>query len=173
MIVHEILSYELHFSTYFSTNEQQNQQILFNNDSCNQTYLNGVERLFHNGCDFGNLNIPQVSIILGNIYIEGKYVVRDVDKGIHYLTLAATQNQIDAQYVLGSIYFEWIFVQRNINKAIHYLTLAANHDPRDINKAIHYFKLSADKNDPNGNYNLGVIYYEGKYVKRDIDKSIQ
>ena len=41
-----------------------------------------------------------------------------------------------------------------------------------MNKAIHYFSLAANQNHPEAQYNLGFIYYECKYITRDINKSI-
>ena len=42
---------------------------------------------------------------------------------------------------------------------------------RDINKAIYYYSLAANHGYPDAQYNLGLIYYLGKYsIKRDIKK---
>ena len=190
LIVHEILSYKLHFSSYFSTNEQQNQQILFNNDSCNQSYLNGVEPLFHNGCDFGILNIPQVSIILGNIYTDGEYITRDINKAIHYFSHAADQNHLNAQFILGIIYYTGEYIKRDINKAHYYLSQVANQNYPDaqiilaniyytgeyitpnINKSIYYLSLAANQNNPKALYLLGFIYYSGHNITQDVVKVI-
>ena len=43
---------------------------------------------------------------LGNIYYKGEYISRDINKAIHYLTLAANQNVVNAQFSLGNIYNE-------------------------------------------------------------------
>ncbi|KAK8881199.1 hypothetical protein M9Y10_003931 [Tritrichomonas musculus] len=111
-------------------------------------------------------------------------------RAIHYYSLAANQNDSNAQNKLGVIYYDGIYVTRDINKAIHYFTLAANQNDskaqfnlgviyyngiyvtRDINKAIHYYSLAANQNHSNAQFNLGVIYYEGIYVTRDINKAI-
>ncbi|KAK8884689.1 hypothetical protein M9Y10_043808 [Tritrichomonas musculus] len=67
-----------------------------------------------------------------------RYILaRDIDKVIHYYSLAANNNDRNAQANLGVIY---------------YVT-------RDIDKAIHYFQLTANQNDPQAQYNLGLIYY--------------
>ena len=50
----------------------------------------------------------------------------DINKAIHYFTLAANQNNPDAQFNLGFMYYEGKYVTRDINKAIHYFSLAAN-----------------------------------------------
>ena len=36
----------------------------------------------------------------------------------------------------------------------------------------YYYSLVANQNDPYAQYNLGFIYFEGQYVKQDINKSI-
>ena len=41
-----------------------------------------------------------------------------------------------------------------------------------MQKAIYYFSLGVKGNSVESEYNLGVIYLEGKYVKQDIDKAI-
>ena len=51
-----------------------------------------------------NHNIQEIQFNLGNIYFEGRYIARDINKGIHYYSLAANQNDPQAQYNLGLIY---------------------------------------------------------------------
>ena len=43
----------------------------------------------------------------------------------------------------------------------------------DINKAICYYSQLANRNHAQAQYNLGVIYYEDKLIKRDIKKAIR
>ena len=88
------------------------------------------------------------------IYYEGKHVTQGINKSIHYLSLAANQNDPGAQFNLGLIYYEGEYITRDIDKAIRYLSLAAN------------------QNDPKAQLNLGVIYYESKYVTCDIIRAI-
>ena len=47
-------------------------------------------------------------------------------KAIHYYSLAANQNDADAQHILGNIYYEGEYISKDISKAIHYFSLAAN-----------------------------------------------
>ena len=49
-----------------------------------------------------------------------------IQYAIYYLTLAANQNDLRAQFILGDIYYNGKYVKRDINYAIHYFTLAAN-----------------------------------------------
>ena len=116
--------------------------------------------------------------------------ITNVDKGIHYFSLAADQNNSDALFGLGVVYYTGQYISCNINKANKNFSLAADQNNSkakynlgviyyegkyiscDIDKAIHYFSLVANYYDSNALYNLGVIYAEGKYISRDIDKAI-
>ena len=43
------------------------------------------------------------------IYYEGQFIERDIEKSIHYFTLASNQNNSGAQY-----FFFGLFIQLNI-----------------------------------------------------------
>ena len=138
-----------------------------------------------------DLNIPNNLYNLGQMYYDGKYVKKDTNKAIHYLTLAANKNDPNAQHMLGRLYTEGENVDHDLNKAIYYYTLAANQSflkslnnlgfmyyvgkyvKKDIKKAIHYYTLAVDQNLPSAQTFFGVLYTEGKYVKQDITKGIQ
>ncbi|KAK8898261.1 hypothetical protein M9Y10_000539 [Tritrichomonas musculus] len=135
-------------------------------------------------------NYSDAQYELGNIYYSKEYDAFDIDKAMHYFTLAANKSKY-AQYALGNIYSEGIYVQRDINKAIYYYTLAANQNydlaqlslgnifyndddvPNDTNKAIKYYSLAANQNCAEALFNLAVIYFEGKSIKRDINQAIK
>ena len=65
-------------------------------------------------------NYLNAQLILGEIYLGGKYVTRDINKAILYFSHAADQNDIKAQNNLGNFYFN----QHDIKKAIKYYTKA-------------------------------------------------
>ena len=106
------------------------------------------------------------------------------------MTLAANQNDSDAQFKLGLIFYSGEYIARDINKSIHYLTLAANQSnskalyflgifyysneylTRDIHKSIHYLTLASYQNDSDAQCFLGSIYHDNEYIPRDINKSI-
>ena len=129
---------------------------------------------------------PNSMYKLGRMHEKGVIFKKNINKVIHYYTLAADRNHKKAQNYLGNIYY----TQRNIQKAIHYYTLAADQNvveaqynlgviyfnkkfvPQDIKKSIYYYELASKQNFPDANYNLGLIYEEGKYVPRDINKAI-
>ena len=123
--------------------------------------------------DYNSLNQKHNLYVLGNIYFFGfydsyrlsiisevqmdfpdKYIIQDIDKGIHYYSLAANQNSLEAQIRLGDIY--------SVRKYV----------PRDINKAIHYYSLAANQNNSYASFQLVNIYREGIYIQPDINKEI-
>ncbi|KAK8843701.1 Serine/threonine-protein kinase plk4 [Tritrichomonas musculus] len=124
---------------------------------------------------------------LGLIFYDNEYVSRDINKAIHYFTLAANISHLCAQYKLGCIYSEGQYTSCDMKKAIHYYSLAADQnnvdaqcalgliyaeDQHDINQAIHYYTLAADQNNVDAQVALGAIYSNGQYVARDISKAI-
>ena len=92
----------------------------------------------------------EAQINLGFIYSEGIYFPREINKAIHYYTLAANLDDPYAQSNLENVYFNEIFVIKGINKSIHYFTLAAN------------------KNHPKAQFCLRLIYEDGKYVPETL-----
>ncbi|KAK8872100.1 hypothetical protein M9Y10_007859 [Tritrichomonas musculus] len=136
------------------------------------------------------LNDSNAQFMLGKIYIEGKHVPIEIDKGINYLNKSAEQNNSHALYYLGMIYEKGQFVQRDINKAINLYTNSANlnhaeaqfmlgeiygtgkYGPKNINLSLHYYTLSANNNYVFAQYNLGVIYDLGINVSRNINYAI-
>lgn len=79
---------------------------------------------------------------------------RNVNKAIHYFTLASNKKHSKAQLFLGMIYLKGIYVQQYIKKWIYLLNLSSKN--RNIE----------------AHFELGVLYHEGKYIKQDIGKSI-
>ena len=52
--------------------------------------------------------------------------MHDIDKAIYYLTQAANNNYMMAEFLLGLIYSQGKYTSRDVDKAIHYFILAAN-----------------------------------------------
>ncbi|KAK8899031.1 hypothetical protein M9Y10_001328 [Tritrichomonas musculus] len=211
--------YWILFNKYDNSKFQKQFEMFYSNENINQNLRNYIEE-YSNYLNINHLisqfflgieyypkeyflenirnfihffEIPENSksqFCLGYIYLIGDYTSRDINKAIHYLTLAAKKNNAKAQNILGNIYYKGKYILRDINKAIHYYSLAANQNnsnaqnnlgniyyegkyiSRNINKAIHYFTLAANQNDIDAQAILGSIYYEGKYILRDINKAI-
>ena len=59
------------------------------------------------------------------MYYGGGYVLQDINKAIHYCSLAAYLNNSYAFFQLGNIYKDMSkYLPRGIDKAIHYFQLA-------------------------------------------------
>lgn len=113
------------------------------------------ELFFNNAIDFNN---PQELFYLGNIYYFETHNKRDINRAIHYFTLAADKNHSEhiyesfskffvpeAQYNLGNIYEKGVHVKQDITKAVYYYTQAAN------------------QNIAEAQTNLGILYETGRY----------
>ena len=105
----------------------------------------------------------------------------NIHKAIYYYSLAAEQNDSNAQTILGNIYYYGINVKIDINKAIKYYTLAANqnnsdaqtqlrhiysdslHVPLDTKRAIYYYTLG--KSLSCSFFTRNVIYFRKTYCK--------
>ena len=123
---------------------------------------------------------------LYTIYNEGKYVPKNTEKSLYYLQSSAKLNFATAQNQLGILYYQGIFFKQDINKSIYYFELAAQkNDPNaqrnlgiiylthnNIIEGLKYLHYSATNNDRESQSILGDLYFEGKYVKQDIQKSI-
>lgn len=146
-----------------------------------------------NNIDFlthaSNYNYSKAQFRLGELYLEGQTVHKDVDKAIKYFTLAAKQNNVSALFQLGLMYYKGSDVLKDLNKSIYYFTLAAEHNkveaqynlgvyylyeckPVDIKKAVYYLKLAANQQFIKACINLGLIYSSGEYKEVDIKQAI-
>ena len=154
---------------------------------CTIIIENGIfsNNLLNDFIFYAKQNNPLALTYLGIIYLNGEHVEKDIDKSIHYFTLASDLDEFHAQFNLGQIYFEKEFNRYDIGKAIHYYTLSANKDKyaqaklglilfenKKINEAIPYLSLAAKQNIPIAQANLGFLYFEGKKINRDINKAI-
>lgn len=122
------------FESYFQPNKIDNITVntlihpfYVNFMSKNQTKGKKEQNLI-NCLESNSLKINQNDCFyaLGVIYYEGKFVPRDVDKAIHFYSLAADLNDAKAALDLGNIYNEGKFVTRDVEKAKHYFSLAEN-----------------------------------------------
>lgn len=129
---------------------------------------------------------PFAQYFLGALYYEGKHIRKNINKALHYLSLATEQNEPHALTQMGFIYMEGEYINQDINKAINYFIFASknNNDKaqstlgvmyqfgykvdRDIEKAIEYYKMAAKKDNCFALHHLGDIYFK----KQEINKAI-
>ena len=136
-------------------------------------------------------NQPYAQYFLGLLYSNKSFIDKDINKAIHYFSLAANQNDLKSLYSLGELFLKGELVARDINKAINYFSLAAKQDhkvsqyalgyiyiqglfvDRNIIKGIDYLIQSSSNNYWNAHFPVGYFYHEGKYVDRDVKKCIK
>ena len=113
--------------------------------------------------------------------------IEEIDKVIHYLSLAADKNYKISQRKLGILYYFGKYVKQDFKKSIHYLKLAAdqndteaqnllglaycdaNNPDNELNKGIQYLTLAADQNNLNAQINLANIF---RIIEKDYEKAI-
>jgi TPR repeat protein len=93
---------------------------------------------------------PEAQFLLGQAFIDGVLVPKNVEKGLMLCRQAAEQNFRVAQTALGD----------------HYL--AGNIVARDYAEAFKWYSKAAAQGSPTALSNLGVIYLEGYGQKRDL-----
>ncbi|KAK8894353.1 hypothetical protein M9Y10_022788 [Tritrichomonas musculus] len=117
---------------------------------------------------------PQTQFNLGFIYQEGRYVVRDINKAMHYYSLAADQNYQKAQCVLA-IHYYTLAANQNFPKAQFELGLlyyTGEKKKQDIKKATYYIILASNNNFKDAYYFHAFLLHEGIFVKKDIQQAI-
>lgn len=92
---------------------------------------------------------------LGKIFLEGKFVQKDIAQSIAYLEVSANQDNDMAMYTLGKLY------------------LADEDVPKDILAAVDYFEKAAEQGNSFAQYQLGKLYMIGEDLPQDINLGIQ
>ena len=64
--------------------------------------------------------------VLSKIYLDGRYIPKDIYKSILYLTKLAEEENEWAAYQLGKLYLLGKYVSKDTKKAVAYLTKAAD-----------------------------------------------
>lgn len=113
---------------------------------------------------------------------DKEYRNNNILNSIVYYTLSAKLNNSSAQNNLGLLYSRHYDLY-NCNKSLYYLSksfsngdiaasanigsLLLNCPFIDIEKSYKLYKYSSDKGNPFGQFNLGMMYYYGYFVKQD------
>jgi uncharacterized protein len=127
--------------------------------------------------------------MLGLFYQKGLGVTADLNKAVDWYAQAAEKNEVDAQYSLAEIYLDgelgeadaergryWLLkaAGQGKPKAEHRLgLLAASETPPDWVEAADWFAKAAAQDYVDSQYNLGVLYAEGKGVEENKIKAGQ
>lgn len=144
--------------------------------------------VFYDYAEWGNA-IAQEQI--GELYIIGKGVSKDVARGVRWLTKAANNGNQDAMRSLASGYASDTFGTKDMQKAIYWYTKAADIGnvqaqdelgriylkdidvPNNFTEAFRRFEQAANQS-PSGQYGhagLGMIYAKGLGVSKDAKKA--
>ncbi len=139
----------------------------------------------------GNNALAQLKV--GDAYLEGNLLSKDVDKAFEYWNKSAEKHNIDAMKRLRAFYLEGIDnIKANLDIASNWTLKAAELDDCesqrqlgldfllgtcgtiDYEKASIWSKKAADKGDAQAQYTLGVMYKRGLFEGGvDLDEAKQ
>jgi len=97
----------------------------------------------------------EAQVLLGERYLDGVGVEKDLAKAKIWFETAANSGRADAKYQLGRMYAVGLGL------------------PKDENKAFTLFGESAAKGDRDGIHALGLSYYIGTGTQQDLKKAIE
>lgn len=92
--------------------------LLESNKNINEIDVDRAVRLLEKAEKSGNL---KAKILLGEIYIDGEYVIKDIERGLNYLNDAIALNNSEAMQELGYRYLHGVGLPANKNGAIELL----------------------------------------------------
>lgn len=127
---------------------------------------------------------------LGDLYLWGKGVKKDIDQAITFYTKATEQGYTQANHYIGNCYM----IKGMQNEALEIWNNAIGHldhrsqyniaeyylDKDDYNNAFKFYKRSADLGNSEAQYSVALFYLDGIGVNKDVitalaylEKSIQ
>ncbi|WP_051908530.1 tetratricopeptide repeat protein [Candidatus Odyssella acanthamoebae] len=100
-------------------------------------------------------NDPQAQFEMGQCYLFGKGVDKDLNQAVEWYRKAAENNYAAAQYNLGQCYL--------FGKGVD----------KDLNQAVEWYRKAAENNHAAAQYNLGQCYLFGKGVDKDLNQAVE
>ncbi len=136
---------------------------------------------------------PVAQFNLGVMYHKGKEIARDLQAALKWYGLAAAQGWPGAEANLGNMYYNGQGVRQDRVEALRLFRSAANKGdglanaklafmyyngeegvlPRDFKKAVEWMRKAAEKDVPQAQTALGMMYLEGKGVSQDKKKALR
>lgn len=129
--------------------------------------------------------------MVGNAYIKGEELQRNIDLGIELLEKAASAGNEIAALDLAKHYLFGLYIDRDIDKSVKYYKVAAdlgnaealneiatyyfqgsNGFAKDESKAFELFEAAATKGNAVAQHNISLCYYNGWGTSINIDKAI-
>ena len=128
----------------------------------------------------------KAQLSVGNAYFEGKDIPQNYSKAAFWFHKAAEKDERDAYASLGELYEKGLGVEQNIDKALKLYKNAADRgnlkaqlalvsifetgDEKYPPHYVYWLKKAAHQGDTNSLYNLAMLYYDGKYIDKDLFK---
>ena len=130
---------------------------------------------------------PDALSVLGQMYLNGDEVDKDVALAVEYLEMAADLGHPEAQTCLGKLYtfgsedvvqdvelgVEWLEEAEEQGNADAQATLGRHyHETEDYEKSISYWEKAAEQGHPGAQFGLGVCYSNGFGVEQNVETSL-
>lgn len=149
--------------TILATPEAQNNLgvCYFSGEEIPQDYIRAVEYFKK-----AEKSSPDAQTNLGLCHFYGHGVNQDYSKAVEYFKKGAELSRPEALYALALCYENGQGVLRDTHKSGKYLQLAAS------SGSIKALELLAREGDPIAQNDLGIEYYTGKKVEKDLVKAI-
>ena len=140
-----------------------------------------VENYIDNLKKSSDKNFNRASHVLGHLYLKGKYVERNFEKGIEYLDRCVKNGDINSAFEIYN-YLRPVDLDRSVDylkKAAEAGLVQAEYEYALMlyemggsdNKAFDYFNRAAEKNHGYSLYYIAVCYQMGKGVGKDVNKA--
>lgn len=111
---------------------------------------------------------------LGICFNEGKGIKKDCKKAITYFTIAAKKNYIEAIYQLGLNHWNGQGVVKNVQTSMRLFSLAKEEGHELAKKKFDdWWQTAPGKIEGQIPHNLGVEYYNGDFIGKDINKALK
>ena len=135
------------------------------------------------------MNDPDAMNSLGECYLTGDGVAKNVEDAAKWYRKAAELNQPQAMTKLGKCYNFGVGLPKNLDEAVRWYRKAADFNypeamtrlgilfqsgngiPKDGIEAVKWFRKAADLNDPTAMHALGLSYKDGDGVPKDLDEA--
>lgn len=113
-----------------------------------------VERYLKNSIKFDKHKDADAAYILGNLYLSGTFLKKDLKKADIYITIAANLRLPEALNSIGDGYY------------------SGDIREKDIKKALYYYEKAAQSGFGPGQFNAGIVLLNHGKTKKDLEKSI-
>lgn len=127
---------------------------------------------------------------LGKAYLEGVLLPQNIPESIRLLTESADSGFTPAQYLVGKLLYRGETVTRDIGRALLYLEQAAEKENayaaylagkirlteegfKNVPYSVRLFRIAAAQGNNYAEYQLGVLYLQGKDVVRNEREAIR